>query len=262
MAQPRSITYTDFLSISSSHCLCLALCMARASSKSCSYYPSTMRLPRRRLAHGFVYLSRGFSMAVCCSPTSGMKGISLQIYIQGSPSSCVEILFSSICGAHNLPRMGGGVYTRVGTLASTLPCYALSLSPSITTGLVIALASQMYGSFFHPFMYCGIKYSHTAARQRSGRQEARRRVSSACHLQLSKLSCLRALSPALRRGAYNHLQRLYVAGGRGSHYSSLCMGLMALAFSSHIRKISRRGGQRDMRCASSSHFLRWRLSFM
>jgi hypothetical protein len=93
-------------------------------------------------------------------------------------------------------------------------------------------------------VYCRIIYSHTvtSARQRSGRQEARRRVSPASHLQLSELSCVRALCAALHRGAYNHLQRLYVAGGqKTSHYSiahgvdGICLFLRSACTSERYR---------------------------
>jgi hypothetical protein len=59
-------------------------------------------------------------------------------------------------------------------------------------------------SFTLLFMYVGIIYSLTSAGQHSGTQEACRRVCSACHVQLSNLSCLRTLSLALHSETYNH----------------------------------------------------------
>jgi hypothetical protein len=84
--------------------------------------------------------------------------------------------------------MGGGVYyTRAGMLASTSPPLRLV---SFTGHVIPRHRIRMAAS---PFMYGGIIYSLTAAGEHSCRQEVRRHVSSARHVQLSKLSCLRTL---------------------------------------------------------------------
>src|SRR5258707_6457373 len=155
--------------------------------------------------------------------------------------------------------MGGVVYTRVGTLVSTSPCYALSRSASTTTGHLIGPVSPMYDLLIYS---CSVASAHFL-RLQPGKAVSDKKRAVVFHSRETY-----TFSNYL---AYTLYAPLYIAGPIitfndfmwqvGTRIPSFIVpSVHVLTTSSHVLWISCRGRRRDTRFVSSFHYLLLRLS--